>query len=462
MPLLILSRRPSRRQAFFFGWLHGTTAWWVGIPWIGHTLGVFGQIPAFVSSVLLILLALFLGFFHGVFAGLGWDLWRSKAGFAFLGFPCLWVVMETAQGHPLGGFPWNLAAHTWIDVPGALLLSAWGGAAGVSFLVLWVNTGLAVGLRQRKGLPVVVGVLVPALLLAAAHLGLPRPAVTPAVPVRIVQPNIGMMQEASWQQVEEGYNRLLKLSRAACDEKGALLLWPESAGWPFLWEGDPYFPGRLRRDVEALAAQGCPVLFNSAHSEKGKTYNSAFLYTPGRGLERYDKRHLVPWGEYVPLGEIFPFVGKLARNVGNFAAGRGPNNLGWGEESLAPGVCYESVFPGGVAESVRAGATVLVNLSNDAWYGDSAARQQLFRAVRYRAAENRRPLVRAAITGISAVVSAEGRVVGSLDLDQAGVLRGQIHGRSDLTFFTRWPELMLWISLLGAAFAIIAARRTTS
>ena len=463
VPLLILSRRPSRRQAFFLGWLHGTVAWWVGIPWIGYTLGVYGQIPAVLSSLLLVLLALYLGIFHGAFAVLGRELWRGRWGLAFLGFPGLWVAVECLQGHPFGGFPWNLAAHAWIEVPGALAFAAWGGAYGVSFLVAWVNTGFALGLSQRRGLPVGIGLLVPGLLLSAASLGgLREPPPTEGSAVRVVQPNIGMVQGADWQRIEEGYDRLLALSREACGSGGALLIWPESAGWPLLWEGDPFFPGRLRRDVESLADRGCPVLFNSAHGEDGSTYNSAFLLASAQEPERYDKRHLVPWGEYVPMGEVFPFIGKLARNAGNFSPGRTPGTLGWNGEELAPGICYESIFPGEVAEAVRGGATVLVNLSNDAWYGDSAARHQLFRAVRYRAAENRRPLVRAAITGISALVAADGRVVDRLDLDQVGVLAGRIRGRGDLSPYTRWPALVPWISFLGAAFAIMAAWRKTS
>lgn len=462
IPLLLLLGRHRRRQAFFLGWLHGVVFWAAGIPWIAFTLGVYGQLPKALSIFLFVLLTLYLGIYHGLFALLARRVWQRGGGLAFLGIPALWVVVEHLQGHPFGGFPWNLAAYAWIEMPGALAFSAWAGAFGISFLVLWTNTGLALAIRHRRLREGVVGVLVPLVCLGVGGLwAASREGPGEGRPVRIVQPNIGMAQTADWQQVEDGYRRLLRLSREACDVEGALLIWPESAGWPLQWEGDPYFPGRLRGDVESLNQRGCDVLFNSAHEEAQETFNSAFLSSP-QGLQRYDKRHLVPWGEYVPLGEVFPSVGKLARNAGNFTAGVEAKNLAWGQELLGPGVCYESSFPAEVAELVRAGATILVNVSNDAWYGDSAARHQLFRAVRFRAAENRRPVLRAAITGISAVITPQGKVEASLDIDQSGVLRAMVRGRSDSSFYTRWPGLIPWLSLLGAAFVIIAARRKTT
>ena len=452
----------TRRQAFVLGWIHGTVFWAVGIPWIAFTLGVYGGLPESLSKVLFLLLTLYLGIYHGLFALLGRRLLKQGGGWALLGIPGLWVVVEHLQGHPFGGFPWNLAAYAWIDLPGALEVSAWIGTFGVSFLVLWVNTGLTLALRQRRLLWAAVGLGFPLLCLVLGSLpAVPREASGPRLPVRIVQPNIGMAQTADLSGIEEGYRRLLELSREACDTEGALLIWPESAGWPFLWEEDPYFPGRLQGDVESLRRAGCAVLFNSAHRESGKTFNSAFLSSAGSGLQRYDKRHLVPWGEYVPLGEVFPSVGKLARNAGSFSAGEEARNLDFGGELLGPGVCYESSFPAEVAELVQAGATILVNLSNDAWYGDSAARHQLFRAVRFRAAESQRPVLRAAITGISAVIGPQGEVTASLDVDRSGVLRAEIQGRKTKSVYSRWPGLTPWLSLLGAAFAIIAARRET-
>ena len=128
MPLIYLAGRSAGRQAFLFGWLHGVVSWLVGIPWIAYTLGVYGQLPGFLSVLLLLLLAAYLGLYHGLFAWLGRDLFLLGGAWALAGLPALWVALEVVQGILFGGFPWNLAAYTWVEVPGALSFSAWGGA----------------------------------------------------------------------------------------------------------------------------------------------------------------------------------------------------------------------------------------------------------------------------------------------------------------------------------------------
>ncbi len=140
-----------------------------------------------------------------------------------------------------------------------------------------------------------------------------------------------------------------------------------------------------------------------------RVYNSAFTVGPGGRATRYDKRHLVPFGEYVPLAGVFSFVDKLARNAGDFATADRLVLLPWGRERIGMAICYEIVFPAEVAATVADGATLLATITNDAWYGDTAAPWQHYAAARFRAAENRRPLVRAAITGVSAVVAPDGR-----------------------------------------------------
>ena len=182
-------------------------------------------------------------------------------------------------------------------------------------------------------------------------------------------------------------------------------------------------------------------------------FNSALLISPGRPPARYDKRHLVPFGEYVPLGSLFSFISSLARNAGDFSPAEGLRLLDWEGERLGPAICYEVVFPDEVAQLTRAGATVLVSLTNDAWYGETAAPWQHLRAARFRAAENRRWLLRAAITGVSAVVAPDGSVRGQLGVGESGLLEARFAGRSDLTPFARapWAVPALCAALLGMA-----------
>ena len=241
--------------------------------------------------------------------------------------------------------------------------------------------------------------------------------------------------------MQANYQTLLRLLARGVRRARAVLLWPESATWPYSLQRE----AQLRSDVEGFVSQGCPVLLNSefdlalppvgGKSRDPAIYNSAFLIGKS-GIEqapRQDKRHLVPFGEYVPWRSTLTFLNKLARNAGEFTAGDRITLLPVGNERLGLSLCYEVVFPGEVAETVRAGATVLTTVTNDGWYGDTAAPWQHFRAAQFRAAENRRPLLRAALTGVSGIVGADGRVLAELGPGEQGVLRARGRGRSDLS-----------------------------
>ncbi len=465
-PLVWLVGRPRR---FLWGLVHGFTSWLVAVTWLPPTLVTFGEVPAVVSWMLLVPMCGFLGLFHGLFTALGRPLWRCGGAAAWLGLPALWVVTEWLRSFPVGffGFPWNLAAYAWVEVPGALPLAAWVGAYGVAYPLLTSNVGLALAWERRRWEPAVVAPLAALLLLAVAgrfSRG-EEPAAALAQEVRIVQPHQSLElhdNAAIW----ANYRRLIGISEAECRGRPTLLIWPESAAWPFDWERSP----QLRHDLERLAARGCAVVFNtptakpSTSGDEVEYFNSALLVTAGGPAGRYHKRRLVPWGEYVPLATVLPFVRHLARHAAEFSAGSDVALLRWDGERLGMAICYEVIFPEAVAEQVRAGASLLVTISNDAWYGDTAAPRQLFRAARFRAAENRRPLLRAALTGISGVIDRHGGVEARLGVGDVGVLRARVAGAGELSPYTRAPWLVPLASVLLAAFAlafaIVDPRRT--
>jgi apolipoprotein N-acyltransferase len=458
-PFLLLL---GKGRGFALGVAHGVAYWLVAIAWIAPTLQVYGGVGGALSWVLLGLLALYLALFHGLFAAAGARLLRRADArgdaLALVALPAAWVALEWLRAHLFGGFSWNLAAYAWTDVPGALPLAAWVGAYGVSYLLLFANTGLALAVARRRAAPAVVGVALPLLALAlGGRWAVPETPRGPGQPVRLLQPNIANLVAWDAAAVEANYRKLLAQSHSACDEPGALLVWPESAAWPFALERH----ARLAEDVGRLAAAGCPVLLNSIHEDDGKSFNSAYLVSgPVLGEaapQRYDKRHLVPWGEYVPLGELLPFVGRLARAAGDFTPAAELRLLAWRSERLGPAICFEVIFPGETAALARAGATVLVTITNDAWYGDTAAPWQHFRAARFRAAENRRPLLRAAITGISALVGPDGSVVDWLAPFAEGTLEARVVGRRDLSPYARRPWLVPASCALLAALAWLLA-----
>jgi len=466
-PLVVLlgARRPAR-----LGWLHGSLAWGVAIPWIVPTLTTYGLVAGWLAGVALLLLAAFLGLYDALFAGLGARLWRRGDALSLAALPALWVALEVARGWALSGFPWNLAAYAWTGVPGALELSSWIGAWGVSYLVLAANVGVARGAARRRWTPALAALLVAATLLpiAARFARVPDPPTAPKR-VRVVQPDIPNRPFFDASANEADYERLLALSRRAC-APGVLLVWPESAAWPRSWQDDV----RLRLDVQGLIADGgCAVLLNSAYDEGGKTFNSLLLVeadgaqapagavagAEGLRVERADKRHLVPFGEYVPFREALPFLPKIARMVGDFSPAAGIRLLGWRGERLGAAVCYEVVFAGETAALVRAGASLLVTVTNDAWYGDTAAPRQHFRAARFRAAENRRWLVRAAVTGISAVVRPDGSLAARAEVGETKTLSATVVGRTDRSPYARAPWAVPALAIALAVAALVRAHR---
>ncbi len=412
---------------------------------------------------MLLLLAGYLALFHLAFCALGARLWRSGGLLAVAGAAALWVGLEWLREHLISGFPWNLAAYAAVETPGLLPLASWVGSFGLSFLVLLANGGLARAAVRGRWRTWAWAAAVPLVVLAwGARWAAPGPPGAPGGgpaggEVRVLQPNIASLGEWSPAANRDNYRRLIRLSLAACGEGGALLVWPESAAWPYSYEED----GFLRRDLRSLAERGCPVLLNSTTRAGERYFNSALLVDGGGAVGRYDKRHLVPYGEYVPApARLLPFVGKVARSAGDFAPGGRAAPIAWGRESIGTSICFEIIFPGEVAEMVRAGATVLATITNDSWYGDSSAPWQHFRAARFRAAENRRPLVRAAITGVSGVIAADGSVVEALGIFEEGWIARRVAGRRDLAPFTRAPWLVPLLCSLFAGFAILRAARS--
>jgi apolipoprotein N-acyltransferase len=455
--LLLSAPRPGR-----LGWVHGYAAWMTGLYWIVPTLQTYGGIALPVAIALTSLLAAYLALFHAVFAWLGSKIWRRWGAGRLLLLPAFWVALEWLRTYLGGGFPWNLAGYSWVDVPGALPLSAWIGAYGISFLALLTSVGVAASIQRRRWEPAAIALLVPLLLLPlAGRWSLRQDAIALRETagfgraVRLLQPNIPNLTAYDPAAVIRNYRKVIGQALESC-QPGSLVVWPESAAWPFQYKRD----AMLDDDVARLADRGCTVLFNSGSPVGDSFYNSAFLVSPSGPVLRYDKRHLVPFGEYVPFRGVFGWMDKLARNAGEMRPADQTVLLPWGGEKIGMAICYEVVFPAETAELVDKGATLLITITNDAWYGDTSAPWQHFRAARFRAAENRRPLLRAAITGVSAWVDPDGSVREQLGVNQEGIIRARVLGARGLTPFSRSPSLVPFLCTLlaGAAFGVYFAR----
>ncbi len=446
-----------QRRGFLLGSLHGVIYWLAAVPWVAHAIGVFGGLPRSLALVLLLGLAIYLALYQVVWVFVGRRLLLAgRDHTALFTLPALWVALEWLRGPVLTGFPWNLAAYAWVDFPGALALSSWGGAWLVSFLVVFVNMGVGLAVLRRRPVLALVPALLALLVLAVAgRWAVPEHEAQGSISVRLIQPNTGILDWQDSEAILDAYRELLELSWKACDRPGVLILGPESAAFPFVFERDR----RLVSDLDALASKGCSVLLNSIHRTETEVFNSAFLVSDREETGRYDKQHLVPWGEYVPLADFLPFVGTLAREAGNFTAAEELRLLTLGEQKLGVSICFEIVFPDEVVERVREGASILVTLTNDAWYGDSSAPRQHYRAARFRAAETRRTVLRAALTGISAIIAPDGSPMELLPLGEHGILQARVGGKTEVSPFVRRPWLVPSVCSLISLFAILFAFR---
>ncbi|MFB3819534.1 MAG: apolipoprotein N-acyltransferase [Candidatus Methylomirabilales bacterium] len=458
-PLFLALPGASRRAAGGLGYAYGLAFFLATIPWVITTMTVYGKLPFVLSVLVLLLLAGVLALYPAAFAVL------LREGEARLPLPgwllpvvaaLLWVGLEVARTFLLSGFPWALLGYTQYRQPTVRLLAAALGVYGISGLVVLVNAALARLLltlpsgRRPEGLAA-AGLAVVALLGTGAYAhGLWRdPTGGEPQTVALLQGNID--QSIKW---DEGFQaRTLeiyeRLARRAAAERPALIVWPETAV-PFFLRYEPVLGERVLRLAREL---GIPMLVGSPDASADRLYNSAFLVMPdGRIAERYDKRHLVPFGEYVPLQSLLFFVEKMVVGIGDFGRGREATVFPLDGLSFGTMICYEVIFPGEVREFARAGARLLVNITNDAWFGRSGAPAQHLAMAALRAVENGSYLVRAANTGISAVIAPTGAIQAATELFREAAITGRVRPRQTETFYTRTGGIQ---SAAAAAFLIL-------
>ena len=445
------SRRPW--YPWLLGWLAGTVHWVVATHWVVGVMHDYGGLPRLGAIASLIGMAAILATTWAVIVGL--TALVPPPGRIWL-LPAAWVAIDTLRRFQPFQFPWNDAAATVAGVPVLLgSLPVWG-VSGLGWALIAVGAGLW-GLLRPDRRPAAAALLVAAVgaTISATTLAPGFSPSGPAVRVAVLQPGTTLEEKwdpGEWQEIAD---RVWTLTRRAADAGAEIVLWPESAV-PFRIDTDPAY----RDLVTGMAGDlGIDIVLNSvAGTVDGGYTNSAFLVTAdGVSPVRYDKIHLVPFGEYVPPWADVLTTEALVREVGRFTPGGAATPL----PSVVPlgvAVCYEVVFPGHAAAEVRAGAEILVTLTNDGWYGFSWAPVQHFAQVRLRAAESRRWYARAALTGISGFVDPYGRVAQRLDVGDRGLLVADLEPSAALTPRTRWGDWW-WVVCLVATVGLLVAGR---
>ncbi len=473
VPLLLVLPRLDGRQAFVTGTLSGCLLFVVLLYWLVSVVGHFGGLPLYIAVPSLLLLSLYLGLYLGLFMVLArLILIALPPLLALFCLPALWVGLDWLRSLVGGGFPWLDLGYYLAAAPGLLQVADLAGHPGLTYLIVLVNTGLTMQLtgtvNPRQRLLLAVPVLT--ILVAASLYSRKRWQdldVTIKDPLQsrmwigVVQGNIDQDLKWSPENRQATVSTYLKETESLFSEqRPELVVWPETA-LPFF---PPTYPGLGA--LQGMAAQYDFALLTGAPwyevvdeaSRDYRYFNSAVLMEPdGRFTGRYDKSHLVPFGEYVPLKKYLPFIAPLVETVGDFTPGQVANPPTWRNVSAGVLICYESIFCDIARAWVRAGANVLVNLTNDAWYGDSSAPHHSWAMSILRAVETRRSLVRAANTGISGFVDPLGRVRQASPIFVATALVDEVLLLDDETFFVRWGYLFAPLCLaLGAVAAILA------
>jgi apolipoprotein N-acyltransferase len=454
---------PARAwQGFLLGWASGTVFYFGTCYWVYIVMHVHGGLSPVVSFLLLVLFSLYIGLHHGLFGALMAVAGQSRAGFsrkALVLAAFLWVAVELLRSYVVS-FPWTLLGTAQIDNLPLARLASVTGVYGVSFEIALVNTVFAATMlvHSKRRVPMLIAALTGAIALQATVFVKVAPSEVDAH-ATLVQQNVAIERQWSYERYSQLVKELSRMSQAPQVGRDAsvarLIIWPESSA-PFETD-DALFSkatAELARSERSWLLAGATAVQPSTN--EGKTeqvYNSALLLAPtGAVVQRYDKVHLVPWGEYVPFAWAFGFAKSLTHEVGTFVPGgteRWPLEIG--SHRYGVFICYESVFPHEIRRFAANGAEVFVNLSNDGWFGESGARWQHLNMARMRAVENHRWILRATNTGVTSAIDPLGRVVARAPLNQRVVLDAPYGLISDTTFYTRYGD---WFPILCAIISI--------
>ncbi|MCH8209002.1 MAG: apolipoprotein N-acyltransferase [Nitrospinae bacterium] len=454
------------------------TFYMFGLSWVTNTLVNYGNIPQALSWLVLALLATYLSGYVALFCFLYQGLGKGNPVFSFLLAPLIWTSLEYVRTViPVFGFAWLGLGYSQVDQLAVIQIADITGVYGVSAWIVFVNTGLfflARGLYTKEpihGFPLRVALVLATVSALCIGYGLKAlsnfsPPDTDGLKVALVQGNIE--QHLKWKPAyrDEVLRIYKKLTLEAAKLKPDLLVWPEAVT-PFYFSQD-LLPSR--RVLDIIRKSATPLVLGSPFVKlidgKPRLLNSAFLVSPqGEVMGRYDKIHLVPFGEFVPFNKLLWFVEKMTVGISDFASGEMAKvfelrDLRGRLNQFGVSICFEITFPHLTRQPVKDGAEFLINITNDAWFGRSAASYQHIEMAAMRAVENRVPIVRAANTGITGVIDRTGRIRQATNIFEETFLITTIHPQpAPTSFYSRYGDIFSYICIAGMLLIPLLTRK---
>ncbi len=474
IPLFLAVKDRSFWSAFRLGMLAGLAHYLTLVYWIEQVMRTYGYLPLYLSVPILGLLAFYLSIYPALFAALTRKI-SPRPWLLMILAPALWAALEYARTFAVTGFPWGLLGHSQYENLAIIQISDITGAYGVSALIVGVNSAifLLLGSLSSKSTPssrisIRTGYLAAgamALIACAVFLyGHQTIKATQSVAaqaktleVAVIQGNID--QTIKWNPAYQAdtVDIYSTLTESAATDETDLVVWPESSmPFYFLTPGSTYLSAQVLKTARLAKAF---LLVGSMSYDRGQEstifYNSAYLVDPeGVSQGKYDKVHLVPWGEYIPLKKWLSFLGKIVEQVSDFSSGETGKSLAANGKNIGVLICYEIIFPKLAREQALKGANLLVTITNDAWFGNSSAPRQHFSMAVFRAVENKRAVARAANTGISGFIGPTGRILGVTPLFKRTSLAADLPLMEITTFYTRRGDLFAG-ACLAIAFAAL-------
>ena len=490
VPLFIATRKTSPLTSLKLGFITGFVFYIGVIYWIVIAMTKYGSIPMAIGIAVLILLSGYLAIYLSLFTFLLSYFCNQQSSISnqlrYILAPFLWVTLELIRAHFLTGFPWASLGYSQFKTLPIIQAADITGVYGVSFIIVMVNTAIASfiesitplhpplskggsgGVRQFATKYMIVTTL---FIISFSIYGYWRmnifenPLISPfnkgglkGIKVALIQGNIE--QNMKWDESYQSdvFDAHVNLTMQASRERHDLIVWPESAT-PFYFQADRKFGPKM---FELAKNSGSFLFFGTPGYEIKDngivSYNRAYLLSPeGDVAGKYDKIHLVPFGEYVPLSKLLFFIDKMVEGVGDYQSGEEYTVMDMQKGKFGTLICFEVIFPDLVRRFVKNGAEFLVNITNDGWYGKTAASSQHIAMVAFRAVENRVPVVRAANTGISGIIEPIGKIGKETGIFTTAYVLGEINiGSSIKTFYTRYGDLFAYICCVVSLLLILS------
>ena len=470
--LIVALRDATPRQGFILGLAAGSVHYITLLYWLVSTMHVYGYLPLWLSVLIFIPLVLYLSLYIGMFSWMVAFLGFSP-GIALIIVPCGWVCLEYLRSFMFTGFPWGLLGYTQAHNLPVIQMADVFGVYGVSWMLafcsgvtalVWMHfknrtwQGRTIGRRTVGGaVLLLMAVMVMTWIYGKMRIEAADRMIagSETVDVGVIQGNIDQSEKWDLAFRESIISTYIRLSEQANRSKPLdLVVWPETSA-PFYFNYDEDLTAMVLGGVENMGPHfiiGSPTVEFSGPDDL--FYNSAYLISPaGEAAGRVDKVHLVPFGEYVPFRNWLPFINPIVEQVGEFKTGKMGDTLKWTPADIGVLICYEVIFPELAASMVKNRAGLLVNITNDAWFGKSGAPYQHFDMAVFRAVENRRSVIRSANTGVSGWIDPAGRVREASGLFVEAAMTGSVPVVRDYTtFYTQHgdlPVLCCFIAMMG-------------